>query len=159
MSDLRWTVDGSRVVLTGEITERTDFRPLLALLAQEATLVLDGVTRINSCGVREWIYFVRDAEKAGKALTLERCAIPFVHQMNMISNFVGRSRVASVMAPYLCPRCGKDAAGPIDLSPSAGPLPEAATRQIRALHPCPKCKAPMEFDDLEEVYFAFLEPS
>jgi ABC-type transporter Mla MlaB component len=151
MTELHWLRDGDDMFVSGELTERSDFKPLLAELKGITRLDLEGISRINSCGVREWIYFVRDAEKAGYKLTLVHCSVAFVQQLNMISNFAGKATIESVMAPFACASCKAEAAFEVDLT-------EDPFAQVRGARICPACEGTMEFDDLEESYFSFLEP-
>ena len=71
--------DLRKVTLTGEITEDADFGPLIAQKCSSMVVDLSEITRINSCGVREWIEFVRASNEKGTRLVLERCA-PFIGQ-------------------------------------------------------------------------------
>jgi hypothetical protein len=137
-----------RFELAGEITEESDFAPLVQSLPSASTLDLAEVRRINSCGVREWLNFVTALSKAGKQIVLERCSVPMVAQMNMITNFRGEARVVSIFAPYHCPSCDEDHDKLIDLAGNNEPELEGAV-------PCPKCGEGMEFDELPESYLAF----
>ena len=80
---------------------------------------------------------------------LERCSAVIVHQFNMISDMRGSAKVRSVMVPYLCSSCGKEQQTPCDLE-SLNP------KSIPTTIKCPSCRGDMEFDDILEVYFAFL---
>ncbi len=133
--------------LAGEITEDSDFGPLLE--AAGTTLVLDlaEIKRINSTGVREWINFVSNLGKNGRKLVLERCSMPIVQQLNMISNFRGNGTIKSIYAPYYCAACDKPHAELVDL---AAPIPD-----FDAPLACPDCGADMEFDDLADSYLSF----
>src|SRR6266542_412969 len=95
--------DGERlyVELRGEIDENADFSELRHSLRGEVELMLEGITRINSCGVREWVNFVRSLTQV-RSLVFSRCSPPVVLQLNNIFNFRGRARVISFMAPYVC---------------------------------------------------------
>jgi len=138
------------IKLTGAVNEDTDFAPLLAEIAKREQVQIDlsGVHRINSCGVREWVKFIRSLP-ANRELAFVNVSPALVNQINMISNFVGSARVLSAQAPYLCDGCGHEELVVTDLT--SGALPELPSR------PCPKCGAQMEFDDLEDSYFAFLQ--
>jgi len=70
---LTWTQASGpdRVQLAGEITEESDFAPLVQNLPANATLDLSQIRRINSCGVREWLTFVSELKRAGKHVILE----------------------------------------------------------------------------------------
>ena len=148
---LSWQVERNgnqvRFRFSGEITENSNFAPLLRDGADEIVLDLAGIERINSCGVREWLNFVGLLAKGGHTLVMERCSVPIVHQLNMVSNFRGGAEVRSVYAPYLCGKCDQEGSKLIELD-KGGTV---------ALKPelCPSCGANMEFDDLPEAYFAF----
>jgi anti-anti-sigma regulatory factor len=152
-SHLSWQIDtgDARVRLSGEITEESDFTPLLERLPSEATLELSGVSRINSCGVREWITFLKALQHAGKKVVLDRCSVAMVSQLNMVSNFGGGSQITSVFGPYRCNHCDSEHQELIQLT-DRPPRPPAAEL------PCPKCGKEMEFDDFPETYLSFMAP-
>lgn len=142
--------DKTRVEVEGAISEETDFRPLMGALAPVVVVDLGGVSHINSCGIREWLDFVRQAEAGGTHLVLERCAPLVVAQLNMISNFMGNhGEVRSVLGPYACDDCGHEHLELIALDQSDVEVPDVDS--------CPKCGAPMEFEELEELYLQFHE--
>ena len=135
--------------LVGEITEDSDFRPVLTTTGKQLVLNLEGVQRINSTGVREWINFINALGKNNRDVTLERCSVAIVQQLNMIANFRGQAKVTSLFAPYFCAACDTDRTRLLDLSQ---PLPD-----LNETLPCSVCKEPMELDDLPESYLAFLQ--
>lgn len=139
-----------KFVVKGDITEGTDFAALLKELGPDNEIDLAGVVHVNSRGVREWLEFVRATAAAGQRLVLQRCSPSFVHQVNMISHFVGHAQVTSILAPYACPDCGA----------LAERLFELMVADVNALLAtplaCEKCAATMVFDDLPGAYFAFL---
>ena len=137
----------SHVTLAGEITEDSDFRPVLGSAAKRLVINLEGVQRINSTGVREWINFINALGKESRDVTLDRCSVAIVQQLNMISNFRGQAKVTSIFAPYFCGSCDKDRTRLLDLSQ---PLPD-----LDATMKCPDCGEEMEFDDLPDSYLAF----
>lgn len=150
---LTWTIEESggkrRVSLAGELTENANLTDLLKAIGGPVTLDLASVGRINSPGVREWITFVNELGSQNITFELDRCSLPFVNQLNMISNFRGRGQILSVFAPYYCPSCAKDERRLVDVT-------KDARAQIDAPFPCPTCKEPMEFDDVADAYLAFL---
>ena len=147
----RFEHDGgeTRVSLSGEITEDSDFAQILAEARELVVVDLAAVKRINSCGVREWIAFVSALIASGKTLCLDRCSPPIVQQLNMISNFAGKSRVRSVFAPYYCSSCDSEERELLDLEGSTGPP------VIAEFVKCPHCGRDMEFDDLPDTYLSF----
>jgi hypothetical protein len=110
-------------------------------------LELSGISRINSCGVREWVNFMRSLPPECE-VELDRCPPSVVAQLNMISNFAGSARILSVQAPYVCEACGNEENVLLTVTP--GVSPEIGARRCRS------CGGEMEFDDIQDSYFAFL---
>jgi ABC-type transporter Mla MlaB component len=150
-SHLSWEeeADGeaTRLRMRGEITEGADLPRSHRSNASIVILDLEGIQRINSSGVREWIDFVAGLAKQGREIVLDRCSVAIVHQLNMVSNFTAGAKVRSVFAPYVCDECNSEEAHLMVLegrgSLSAKPVD------------CRTCGNPMEFDDLPDAYFAF----
>ena len=151
LSSLTWRIEEAegvtRVALSGEIDEHADFAPLRERLQGDVELDLGEIRRINSCGVREWVNFVRDLP-AARRLTFTACSTAVVTQLNMIYNFRGPARIRSFHAPYVCDACGHDD----DLLVEVG---EGGRVELPAPS-CPRCGAEMQFDDLPERYLSFL---
>jgi anti-anti-sigma regulatory factor len=138
---------GVRVVrVRGAITEATDFSAALAACPPRATIDLAAVDRVNSYGVREWIRFLKTLVQAGVDVTLNDVSVPMVRQMNMIPQVRAGAVVAAIQAPYYCPACDDERAVRLD----------AQTRSAPTTAPCPTCGATMDFDDVEDGYFAFV---
>jgi anti-anti-sigma regulatory factor len=153
-SGLNWSLQQDRasvvVSLTGAIDEDANFERLLSKLNNMSAIRIDmsGVGRINSCGVREWVNFVR-ALPSNADLALEKCPSVVVAQINMISNFAANARILSVKAPFVCDSCGHEEEILVDLQRGEKPSLEARA--------CSSCgKKALVFDDLEESYFAFI---
>src|SRR5262249_523261 len=149
---LSWKIERSgseaRIALSGEITEDSNFAPLLSEESDRITLDLADIKRINSCGVREWVNFVGALGKTGKRFAFERCSVPFVNQLNMITSFRGGGEVRSVFAPYVCPASGHEELRLVQLIPGAVP-------GLKVGVPCTPCQKSMELDDIAETYLAF----
>jgi hypothetical protein len=154
---LSWQIahDGGRQVvrLRGEINENVDFSELADVLQGEVDLELEGITRINSCGVREWVNFVRDLKVSH--LRFSRCSPVVVLQLNTIYNFRGRAHVQSFLAPYVCEGCHADEYRLIVVEEH---FPDRAARQQPSVPSfrCARCSGPMTFDELPERYLSFL---
>jgi anti-anti-sigma regulatory factor len=145
--------DGRLVVqLKGEINENADFSELRKLMQGDVDLELEGVTRINSCGVREWVNFVRTLDEV-KSLRFSRCSPTVVLQLNTIYNFRGAAKVKSFLAPYVCEVCHVDEYKLLDVRDHfAERGPHASVPAFR----CPRCGGVMMFDELPERYLSFL---
>jgi len=139
------------VEFVGEIDENADFIELRRRLRGAVAFQLAEVRRINSCGVREWVNFVRDLPHVTD-LSFSHCSPAIVTQLNMIYNFRGAARIRSFYAPYVCEKCGQEEEKLVDV-PSTGSSHELPS------FACSQCGATMEFDDLPERYLSFLAES
>ena len=140
------------VALAGAINEDAELnlQALTKELAGKAKVVFNfaNVKSINSLGVRAWVMFLRGLDD-GREIAFNECPPDVIMQINMIPSFLGRARVASFFTNYICENCDFTQKILIDttaLKPKTLPQPQA----------CPKCKAEMETEELEEEYFAFL---
>jgi hypothetical protein len=71
--------------------------------------------------------------------------------MNMISNFVRAAEVVSIVAPFYCRKCKREATSVISTASLA-----AIDSQLK-VQTCASCKSPMEFDDDPDEFFTFLK--
>lgn len=131
----------------------------LSVLAEQmgpGTLVIDlsEIERINSCGVRDWVNWLGKVEKGGGKVVMVECSPAIVAQVNLVNNFTGHGVVKSFYAPYFCPSCEREKVLLIETRDAAGAAPfHAPTCR------CDECDGPMDFDDMEDSYFAFLANS
>ncbi|MEM9490178.1 MAG: hypothetical protein AAGC55_13605 [Myxococcota bacterium] len=135
----------------GEIDENADFSDLRRHLKGSVVFHLAEVRRINSCGVREWVNFVRDLPDVTE-LTFTHCSPAIVTQLNMIYNFRGRAKVRSFYAPYVCEYCNNEEDKLLEVTTvfENGEIKGVPEFQ------CRECQKMMEFDDLPERYLSFL---
>ncbi len=138
--------------LSGVIDEDNELGTLSEKIGN-GTVVINAseVERINSCGVRDWVNWLGRAEKSGARVVLTECSPPIVAQINLVNNFTGQGVVKSFYAPYFCPKCEIEKAFLIETRdmPMAPPFRAPSCR-------CDECDGPMDFDDMEASYFAFL---
>ncbi len=139
------------VEFTGEIDENSDFTELRRHLRGSVVFRLNGIKRINSCGVREWVNFVRDLPNVSE-LVFSHCSPAIVTQLNMIDNFRGSASVRSFYAPYVCDSCNTEEERLLDVDTHFPSGPSADPPQFL----CERCQRPLEFDDLPERYLSFL---
>jgi len=135
----------------GEIDENADFAELRRRLSGSVIFHLAEVRRINSCGVREWVNFVRDLPNVTE-LVFTHCSPAIVTQLNMIYNFRGSARVRSFYAPFVCESCHNEEEKLLD---AQSQFPDGAQSQMPEFR-CGNCNELMEFDDLPERYLSFL---
>ncbi len=120
------------------------------------TVIIDlsGVTRINSCGVRDWVNWLGDLQAQQKRIILVRCSPCIVNQVNLVNNFVGRGMVKSFFAPYYCAKCDIEQLKLLQVE-SFAEMPRPTAPVLRG-DGCNEAQCQMEFDDIEDAYFAFL---
>jgi anti-anti-sigma regulatory factor len=140
--------DRMLVTMVGSVDESVELGALDAL-AGPVEIDLSGVRRFNSVGIREWIQAFRTLTARAR-VTCVACSPTVIHQLNMITGFLGEAQVRSFYAPMLCPACDTSHEQLLDRSAVDGFEPA----------PCPRCRTPLELDEDEEQYLLFLrEPT
>ncbi|MCU1281446.1 MAG: hypothetical protein JWM53_4992, partial [bacterium] len=144
--------DVTYVKLSGVIDEDNELASLSDKIGS-GTAVIDvsEIERINSCGVRDWVNWLGKVEKNGAKVILVECSPAIVAQINLVNNFTGQGVVKSFYAPYFCPNCDLEKVLLVETRDLAAVIPFKAP-SCR----CDECDGPMDFDDMEESYFAFL---
>lgn len=145
-----WTVERHRdnetlVTFAGDLDERCSldaFPPVEG----KVTFDLSGVTRVTSGGVTRWIKLLRRLNSV-QELSLVRCSVAVVTQLNMVRGFQGPGVVRSFYAPYVCEASGEEE--DVLLTPSQVPDPLNPPRLSRQ-------SGEMVLNDLPRRYFAFL---
>ncbi|MEK6705335.1 MAG: BON domain-containing protein [Bdellovibrionota bacterium] len=146
MSNLKVSVSNGRAALSGFIDETTDLSAL-ASLAGEIILNLKEVSRVNSCGVREWVNWLCKA--AASAIVYEECPVVVVKQLNAVPDFQGKAKISSFFAPYFCEDCDSEAEMLLQsMQVEGGKAPEMK---------CGSCGKPMNFDAVPNQYFSFIK--
>jgi anti-anti-sigma regulatory factor len=145
----------SVAVLRGTIDEDAELAAGLRTLKARVRFDLGGVEAINSCGVREWINILRDLEARESRIEYVGVSVPLVQQFNMILNARGTGRVTSFHAPYFCGNCRKPRE--MLLTIADHPSLQKVESISAPLLACPTCGDPLEFDEIEEKFFNFLE--
>jgi anti-anti-sigma regulatory factor len=143
--------DVTYVKMGGVIDEDNELGDLIERISA-GTVVIDlgEVERINSCGVRDWVNWLTKVEKGGSRVVLVECSPAIVSQINLVNNFTGSGVVKSFFAPYFCPNCDREKVLLVEAA-EMGPSPHRAP-----ICRCDECDGVMEFDDMEDSYFAFL---
>ena len=140
---------GALVRLVGTI--EADFQPEeLATLQGTLVLDLDGVKRITSFGVREWIRFLKSC--VAESVVFVNARPGMVAQFNLVGGFAGHGVLASCYLPYICEECDTETEVLLDLTTSH----DVITRKEPPPLSCPKCNAATEFDDIPASYFSWM---
>jgi len=143
------------VSYVGPINEEAEvhLRQILPQLGANCVFNFRRVASVNSCGVRAWINFMREAQK-DRQIGFEECPPEVVMQINMIPSFRGEAKINSVYGHFICSDCGNEQ----DILFVAGKnLPTSADSALLGTN-CTKCQSlNTEMDELEEEYFAFVD--
>jgi hypothetical protein len=122
------------------------------MTTHRAVIDLSEIDRINSCGVRDWVNWLGRINKSGtRDIILEQCSPSIVAQINLVSNFTGAGKVRSFFAPYFCPNCDKEKVLLVYTRDVGPQMPYKAP-----ICRCDECDGVMDFDDMEDSFFAFL---
>jgi predicted RNA-binding Zn-ribbon protein involved in translation (DUF1610 family) len=142
-------IHGARMALAGRFDDGVVGLPEMAanLPAGDVTIDLEGITFVNSVGMREWMRLVRVLRDRG-TITLARVAEGLMGQMNLIPEFKGAVRIASFHAQYACPKCGAEADPLID---AVAHLLSLRAKKFPAMA-CPECGSAMELAEFPERY-------
>lgn len=130
--------------LQGDIDEDSVFNQI-GQEAGELIINWKGVTSINSCGVRNWVNFIKTM--SDRTTYYIECPPLVVKQMNMIPSFLGNATVYSVYVPYVCDNCDTEKLVLVTAEKFS-----AVDETIQ----CENCQSPeMELDGHPKHYFTF----
>lgn len=131
--------------------DRNQVRSLTEGTSGAVVIDLDGVVRITSFGVREWMGFIDDISH--RSVYLARTRPSFAAQFNMIAGFGGSAKLVSLYAPYVCNACDHEFDAPIDLREDH----ETVAQLAAPARSCPKCgEDDTELDDLPDAFFEYV---
>ncbi len=138
----------------GEIDEDSAF-PKITDLEMPIILDLDKVSQLNSCGIREWIKWIKPLTKTAK-FTFKNCPKVLIDQINTVNGFIPHgSIVESFKVPYFCGSCDQ-------LTMQIFQTKEVIQQGNLLLPetvPCSHCNKNTEMDVIPERYFKFLKDS
>ena len=138
----------------GDVDETFKHEDVPRITRKKILFELAQVNDFNSCGIREWIYLVRDISKLGQ-LVFKECSVTMIDQINMVPDSLGNGHIESFFAPYYCESsgCVGEVNRLINIRESAAILNNKSAPEFH----CEKCKKQLEFDALEESYFLFID--
>ncbi|MBI3184750.1 MAG: hypothetical protein HYZ28_21650 [Myxococcales bacterium] len=142
--------EGLTVQLSGEITEDARLDQVGPLEGRRILFDLSGVSRVNSCGVREWINFVKRIP-AGADVRFTRLSPVMVGYLNLVANFLQGRKPLSFLAPYYCELCDRH----VELLFEVGKEVSAASRKLPERR-CPTCHGKLVLEEIETDFLAFL---
>jgi hypothetical protein len=135
----------------GDVDEHFRQKDVPRIKKANITFILEEINNFNSCGIREWIYLIRDIGELG-SLKFTRCSVTMIDQINMVPDSLGKGQVESFFAPYFC-QCSNEVNRLIIVAQNLVALQNKQAPEFK----CEKCGKNLEFDALEESYFLFAE--
>ena len=135
----------------GSVTESFLYQNVEISIAPRVVFDLEDIQNFNSCGIREWIYFVAKFEDK-ESFEFTNCAVPVVDQINMVPDTQGAASIKSFFAPYFCEEEEK----PTDMLVNVQDFMEDITANAAPEFKCHSCKKELIFDALESAYFSFI---
>ncbi|MCB0351422.1 MAG: hypothetical protein KDD38_09580 [Bdellovibrionales bacterium] len=141
-----------KVVLSGHVDEDATFGSVQLEGVSKVIVDLDGVTAINSCGIREWIKWIRTAPPTAEVV-YRNCPKVIVDQINMVAGFLPETgKVESFYVPYYSEESGNE---------KMILFKDGAEFKGSELNPPAEVKDDsgevMEMDVIEAKYFKFLQ--
>ncbi len=140
---------GIIITLAGAIDEQSEPKHIVPRVAPLVVFDLDGIERVTSYGVINWLSAIKTLD--GKQYAFAHCRPSMVRQFNMITGFGRQGQLLSVYLPYFCADCGDEYEQLLDLINDYGRV----STHKPPVCPCPKCGTLGEFDDAAETYFSF----
>ena len=135
-------------LFNGDVDENFRHQEVPRIEKPSIIFELSSIRNFNSCGIREWIYFVRDMGKLGN-LIFKECSVTVIDQVNMVPDSLGGGAIESFFAPYYC-----ETHGEVNRLISVAEHLTNLTKSISPQFNC-DCGKALEFDALEESYFLF----
>ena len=91
-----------KISLHGHIDEDSNFSAVPTGSSAQLVIDFNGVTAINSCGIREWIKWLKTIP-TNKEVVYQNCPKIIVDQANMVAGFVPENgKIQSFYVPYYC---------------------------------------------------------
>jgi len=139
--------DGTVVRIEGAIDERFNLDGFTGR-RDVVVLDIDGVTRINSVGIKRWKTALTNLD--AQYLCFVRCRPAVVSQFNIVSGFGCGGELISFYLPYLCPHCDRAFALLLDMRADRGRIQSLTAPEQKCT-----CGEKADFDDFAEYYLRY----
>ncbi|NRA44235.1 MAG: hypothetical protein HRU09_04670 [Oligoflexales bacterium] len=143
--------NAAHYTFSGEVDEGFSHRLMPDLAQADTFLDLAQVNAFNSCGIREWVFWIKKLS-INTRIHFIACSIAMIDQINMIPESLGSGTIESFYAPYFCVKCGE-----------VNKLIELSEHQVKIANKkapffaCESCSTALTFDTLDSSYFLFVE--
>ena len=143
--------------LEGAISESHPLFKEDVRLATDIVLDFANTSYMNSVGVKAWIGWTIQIP-ARCNVSFKNCTELIANQVSNVKGFAPvQTRVESVRVPFVCEKCSTEKTEVLVLGTNYNYVLAGTPLELTLPeHACPKCKAKMEPDFLEERLFGFL---
>lgn len=148
------------LVFSGEISEASNFPELDLNNVENVNLNTEGVTYINSSGLRKWLIWISEFENSfpHQQLNLQRVKPVLVNQMRNIATFVPqKTKIESIYLPFYCEACDRSEEKFASCGSEFGKhVSQSDLMNLINQSPCSVCKKQMIFDGDNVFYLSLL---
>ncbi|MBT3235292.1 MAG: hypothetical protein HN353_05020 [Bdellovibrionales bacterium] len=144
--------DRLELLLSGAIDEDASLPSVDFAGAKSVILDFSGVDHINSCGIRDWVVWIK---KIPSEVSVEfvKCKSMAVDQINMIEGFINKDGVvSSFFIPYFCEECDEITNKLVSRGTDYNGTEITVEEELK----CEHCGEDAEIDVIEAKYFKFL---
>lgn len=153
-------IEGDTLILNfeGAIDEDATFPAVEPDKYAKMVLDLNGISAINSVGIREWMEWIKPIA-AKLSIRLKNCPKAMVFQFNMVEGFLPQgSVVESFYVPFYCEKCDKEENALFVVGKDI--VVEGGTPKVKfdpkSQLKCTNADCELEMDVTEAKYFQFL---
>lgn len=153
-------IEGDTLILNfeGAIDEDATFPAVEPEKYAKLVLDLNGISAINSVGIREWMEWIKPIA-AKLSIRLKNCPKAMVFQFNMVEGFLPQgSVVESFYVPFYCEKCDKEENALFVVGKDV--VVEGGSAKVKfdpkSQLKCTNADCELEMDVTEAKYFQFL---
>ncbi len=137
--------------IAGPLDENCDLTLLLQDSHADLNLDVQGLTKINSIGIKNWVSMLLKSKQ--KQVFIHRCSIRFINQINLLPEFIGHAEIKSLYLPYYCESCDEEEDCLITIDQAKD---ENFVQNLDQQFKCKSCNEYLSFNDDDQIYFFFL---
>ncbi len=150
-SRLNITINEGVVLLDGVIDELSDFSPIVKSTVNPVVFNLEGIQRINSYGIKNWILMLSELKE--RDIVYQNCPVCIIEQINLVPDIRGNAKIDSFFLPFFCPDCEEE----VNIKINFDATQKASFFEtLDDSYDCEDCGCKMEFYDDVDLYFDFL---
>lgn len=105
MKGLNISLQNDQYLLTGAIDAYLDLTQLQEASVQHLILNLQGVSEINSIGVKNWVEGIQSLRDSNKTIEYRACSEVFIMQCNYIAQLYTGVDIHSFEITFMCEEC------------------------------------------------------